>query len=233
MKSTVLCLIDFLKNKNCISSKNSIGLIINLILGITLNIMLFVSFKKVIKNSEVDNSLIVSGYFIITCMLYVIITISDKIKNLEYVKNFFVLPIQYEEIFLSIILYGFFSWSNIMSSIMLVIPSLLFAQCFSNFIILTIESLFILIFIELLSLIFCEFLKCMKYSNFMIILFIIIIIILVLLVRTFYNNLIKMVGYSYLYSHISLISIIGVLLICFYKISQWMFIKYKHLFQNY
>lgn len=232
MNDTILCLIEFFKDKDCLNSKNKIVISINLALGIVMNIMLFATFRNFINNNKVDHKLIVSGYFSIISLLYIVASMPDKVKNLEYVKNFFAFPVKYKDIFLSIIIFDFFSYKNIPLGVAICIPAFLFEKSILGFIILLIESVLIVIIVELIAVVLCVIYKCMKYSKLMVLVSIINLTFICLLVKSFSYDLIGFFGSGYLNNNIKLIFLSGVMIISLYMISYLLFKVYKYLSQT-
>ncbi|MHC1685298.1 MAG: hypothetical protein AB6733_20565 [Clostridiaceae bacterium] len=232
MNDKVLCLIEFLRDKNCLYSRNKIILAITLILGMIMDIMLFITFREFIENNKINHKFIVSGYFIVTIILYLIASLPDKLKNLDCIKLFFVLPINYKDIFFSIIFYGFFSYISIPFAITLCIPAFLFAKSILNLVLLLVESLLIVFIAELVALVLSEIFTCMKLSKIITFLSIGILASIVLVVKIFSSELISVFGVSYLQYNIRLIIVGGVLVYLLYKVSYLLFNKYKYLFQD-
>ncbi|MBX4260431.1 hypothetical protein KTC96_22505 (plasmid) [Clostridium estertheticum] len=232
MNDTILCLIDFLRDKDYLNSRNKIVISITLVFGTVMDTMLYVVFRDFINTNRIDQKLIVSGYFLVISLIYLISAIPDKMRNLGYVKSFFVFPVKYKDIFFSIIFFGFFSYKNIPLGVALCLPAFLFSKSILSFTILLIESILILLIVELISIILCETYKCMSFSKLMALLSIIITIFLFLLIKFFYYDLINFFGVGYLKYNIILILLCGFLIICFYKISYLLFKLYKCLFQT-
>ncbi len=232
MIDTILCLINFYKNKNCINSKNIFFIVLNIILGITLNIATLLSFN-ILKLEINKNNKILSGYFIIISIFYVLSTVKEKISNLKCIKDLFVLPISYEELFFSIFSYHFLSYTNILYMHLYFIPIYFLYKSFSNFIILLLISLLIGIFVELITLILCELLISMLYSTLFTFLSILTVTPIIYVIYLYYNNIIESFSNIYIFSPHILLLILLILLILLYKISKYLFFIYELLLKKY
>lgn len=232
MINTILCLINFYKNKNCINSKIFFPPILNIILGIILNIVTLSSFN--ILNLEINkNNTILSGYFIIISIFYILSTVSEKISNLKCIRDLFVLPISYKELFFSIFGYHFLSYTNIIYMHLYFIPIYFIYKSFLNFIVLLLISLLIGILVELIALILCELLISMLYSNIFIFICILIISPIVYVVYFFYNNIIEVFANMYISIPHILLPILLILLILLYEISKYLFSIYEFILKKY
>lgn len=232
MKDTILCLMDFFKQKNHPDSNNKFVTGIYLFLGIIMDIVLFNSLSQLIYLNEIEKNIVVSGYFVMVIVVYAIITISSKIKNINDIEILFTLPINYKEIFISIILSDSTVFINIGSIVSFFVPALFFQHSFINFSILLFESTFIFIFAELLILTLCVLIKLMFYSITISISTIITIILIIVAALPNYNSIIYYFGYMY-FCKVWMFCLIAVILeLVLYKILQLMFIRYKYFVQK-
>ncbi|APM40814.1 hypothetical protein [Clostridium kluyveri] len=232
MKDTILCLMDFFKRKNHPNSDNKFVTGIYLSLGIIMDIILFNSLSQLIYLDKIEKNIVVSGYFVMIIVIYAIVTIPSKIKNINDIKILFTLPINYKEIFISIILNDSTVFINIGSIVSFFVPALFFQHSFISFLILLLESTFIFIFAELLILILCVLIKLMFYGITISISTIIVIILIIIVVLPNYSSIICYFGHMYLYKAWMLCSIIFLLELSLCKTLQLMFICYKYFVQR-
>lgn len=231
MINTVLCLINFYKSKNCINAKNTVLKTFTILLGIILNIISLLSFNILAPEIN-EKPKIIIGYFIIISIFYFLATVKEKISNLKYVKDLFAFPISCKELFFSIFSYHFLSYDNLIYMHLYFVPIYFLHRSFSNFIVLLLISLLIVITVELLVIFLCELSTSLLYSNFLTVVCILISALIIYVVYIFYNSILEQFTYMFFSRPRILLIILAILIFLLYQISKYLFLIYSLILKN-